>query len=301
WSLRYRWAVRAAAAALFGGGGVAVQNLVINAFPDTTPVQVQINTVAPALVATEVERLITFPIEMLMGGMPGLEKVRSISQFGLSQVTCTFADGTDIYLARQLIAQRLTSLQLAPGVPQPELGPVATGLGEVPHYHITSAGPHGLGLTELRTLQDWTVRPALRTVPGSAEVNSWGGLEKQYQVRIDPARLLKYGLTPQTVRDAGRPNHLNVGGGYVDRQGDMLLVRGIGRTVTIPQLEDVVVTASQSVPVYLKDVAEAVVGHSIRRGIVTAEGKGEVVLGLGFMRIGESSYAVTRQMRDELN
>src|SRR5581483_8223345 len=217
WSLRNRWLVLALALLLGAAGVVALRHLVIDAFPDTTPVQVQINTVAPALVATEVERLITFPVEMLMGGMPGLEKVRSISQFGLSQVTATFSDNTDIYLARQLIAQRLATLELPEGVPRPELGPVATGLGEVLHYHVKASGRQHPDLTLLRTTQDWIVRPALRTVPGSAEINSWGGLEKQYQVRIDPRRLFKYNLSLQQVMDAIRANNLNVGGGYVDR------------------------------------------------------------------------------------
>src|SRR5581483_4915458 len=250
WSLRNRWLVLALALLLGAAGVVALRHLVIDAFPDTTPVQVQINTVAPALVATEVERLITFPVEMLMGGMPGLEKVRSISQFGLSQVTATFADGADLYQVRQIIAERLATLPLPPGIPRPELGPVATGLGEVLHYHVATAGPGGKTLTELRTLQDWVIRPDLRTVPGAAEINSWGGLEKQYQARIDPARLFQFSLTLQQVMDAVRGNNLNVGGGYVDRQGDMLLVHGIGRTVTVEQIENMVLTSQGGVPVY---------------------------------------------------
>lgn len=301
WSLGHRWQVLAAVAIFAAAGLFALRCLTLDAFPDTTPEQVQINTVAPALVATEVERLITFPVEMLMGGMPGLEKVRSISQFGLSQVTVTFADGTNLYLARQLIAERLSTLDMPPGIPRPELGPVATGLGEVLHYQLVASGPATADLTKLRTAQSWTVRPAMRSVPGSAEINSWGGLEKQYQIRIDPVRLFKFGLTLQQVMDAVRVNNLNVGGGYLDRQGDMLLIHGIGRTSTIPQIESVVIASEQGVPIYLKDVAEIVIGHAIRRGIVTAEGKGEVVLGLGFMRIGENSYEVTRRLRDELD
>ncbi|HZT82621.1 MAG TPA: efflux RND transporter permease subunit, partial [Gemmataceae bacterium] len=301
WSLNNRWLVLALALALAASGFVALNHLNIDAFPDTTPVQVQINTVAPGLVATEVERLITFRIEMLMGGMPGLRNVRSISQFGLSQVTVTFDDGTDIYLARQVIAERLSTLEMPPGVPRPELGPVATGLGEVLHYQVVPARKHPMNLTDLRTTQNWVVRPELRTVPGAAEINSWGGLEKQYQVRIDPDRLFQYDLSLQDVLSAVRSNNLNVGGGYVDRQGDMLLVHGIGRTVTVGQIENVVLTSPKGVPVYLKDVAEVAIGHEMRRGIVTAEGKGEVVLGLGFMRIGENSYAVTQRMREQLD
>ncbi|HEY2910092.1 MAG TPA: efflux RND transporter permease subunit, partial [Gemmataceae bacterium] len=299
-ALDNRWLVLLGTALIAAAGAISLSNLNIDAFPDTTPVQVQVNTVAPAMVATEIERLITFPIELVMGGMPGLKQVRSISQFGLSQVTITFEDGTNIYLARQVIQERLSTVEFPPGMPRPELGPVATGLGEVLHYHVTSmqAIPD---LTELRTTQDWRIRPRLRTVPGAAEVNSWGGLEKQYQVRVDPAKLIKYQLTLQKLLEAVRAGNLNVGGGYIDRQGDMLLVHGIARTVTLPQIENIVVAASAGTPVYVKDVAEVVIGHEIRRGIVTAEGEGEIVLGLGFMRIGSNSYAVTRALRDQLD
>jgi cobalt-zinc-cadmium resistance protein CzcA len=300
-SLDNRWAVLAGAALIALGGYVGLSNLNIDAFPDTTPVQVQVNTVAPALVATEIERLITFPIEQAMGGMPGLQQVRSISQFGLSQVTVTFEDGTDIYLARQVIQERLSTADFPPGVPRPELGPVATGLGEVLHYQVKTAGRHGMSLTELRTTQDWRIRPEMRTVPGAAEINSWGGLEKQYQVRLDPTKLLKYGLTFQQVLDAVRSGNLNVGGGYIDRQGDMLLIHGIARTRTVPQIGDIVIAAKDGTPVHVKDVAEVVIAHDIRRGIVTADGKGEVVLGLGFMRIGSNSYAVTQALRRQLD
>ena len=299
-ALDNRWLVLLGAALIAGGGAIALSNLNIDAFPDTTPVQVQVNTVAPAMVATEIERLITFPIEQAMGGMPGLKQVRSISQFGLSQVTITFEDGTNIYLARQVIQERLSTVEFPPGMPRPELGPVATGLGEVLHYHVTSTQPLP-DLTELRTTQDWRIRPRLRTVPGAAEVNSWGGLEKQYQVRVDPTKLIKYQLTLQQLLEAVRAGNLNVGGGYIDRQGDMLLVHGIARTVTLPQIENIVVAAAAGTPVYVKDVAEVVIGHEIRRGIVTAEGEGEIVLGLGFMLIGSNSYAVTRALRDQLD
>lgn len=300
-ALQHRLLVLAGAVLLALVGLVALNHLNIDAFPDSTPVQVQINTVAPALVATEVERLITFPIEMAMGGMPGLSSVRSLSQFGLSQVTCTFDDGTSIYLARQVIGERLSAVKIPDGVPRPELGPVATGLGEVLHYVVAPSGPNPMDLTGLRTTQGWTIRPELRTVPGAAEVNSWGGLEKQYQVRVEPTLLFKYDLTLQQIFDAIKANNLNVGGGYIDRQGDMLLIHGIARTVNIPQLENVVVSAQKGTPIYLKDVARVVVHHEIRRGVVTAEGEGEVVLGLGFMRIGANSYTVTQALRRQLD
>ncbi|MGQ0637267.1 MAG: efflux RND transporter permease subunit [Planctomycetaceae bacterium] len=299
WSLKHRLAVSLATLAVAIAGFLALRALNIDAFPDTTPVQVQVNTDVPGMVATEVERLVTFPIEILMGGLPGLVEVRSISQFGLSQVTATFDDGTDIYLARQLIAQRLTTLEMPPGVPRPELGPVSTGLGEVFHYILSPAkGPDAKSIVDIRTLQDWTIRPELRTVPGVALVNTWGGLKKQYQVRINPALLFKYDLTFQRVVEALQSNNLNVGGGYMERKGDMLLVHGIARTTTADQIGNIQLAAADGVPIYVKDVAAIVIDHELRRGMVTADGKGEVLLGLGFMRIGENSYAVTERLAE---
>jgi cobalt-zinc-cadmium resistance protein CzcA len=162
-----------------GAAGVyALGHLDIDAFPDTTPVQVQINTVAPALAPEEVERLITYPIEQALGNLPGLEQLRSVSKFGLSQVVVIFADGTDIYFARQQIGERLATVALAPEIARPKMGPVATGLGEVFHYIVSGAGTD---VTDLRTIHDWVIKPTMRTVPGTAEINSWGGYEKQYQ------------------------------------------------------------------------------------------------------------------------
>src|SRR5262249_46213172 len=162
-------------------------HLDLDAFPDTTPVQVQINTVAPALGPEEVERQITFPIEQALGGLRRLQQLRSISKFGLSQVVVVFEDGTDIYFARQLINERLSAVSMPQGIGRPKMGPVANGLGEVFHYVVTG---QGTDVTDLRTIHDWVIRPPMRTVPGTAEINSWGGYEKQYQIRIDPQRLI---------------------------------------------------------------------------------------------------------------
>jgi cobalt-zinc-cadmium resistance protein CzcA len=300
WSLNNRLAVLAGTLIVAVAGCWSLRGMNFDAFPDTTPIQVQINTDAPGLVATEVERLVTFPIEAIMGGMPGLAQVRSISQFGVSQVTVTFDDGTDIYLVRQIISERLSGLEIPSGVSRPELGPVATGLGEVFHYLVTSNDPAHSDLMDLRRIQDWKIRPALRPIPGAAEVNSWGGLAKQYQVRVDPVQLFKYDLSFHDVIKAIQANNLNVGGGSIDRGGDMLVVQGIGRTVNVRQIAQIVLTARDGVPVHIDDVAEVVIGHELRRGIVTAAGGGEAVLGLGFMRIGENSYTVTRRFREEL-
>lgn len=300
-AVEYRWLVVGLSIMVALLGGLSLAKLNIDAFPDTTPVQVQVNTTAPALVATEIESLITFPIEQAMGGMPGLSNVRSISQFGLSQVTLTFQDGTDIYRARNFIQERLSALDFPAGIPRPTLGPVATGLGEVLHYHVKSSDPSNANLMELRTTQDWRIRRELKSVQGAAEINSWGGLEKQYQVLVDPDKLFKYKLTLQEVFLAVEGGNLNVGGGYIDRQGDMLLLHGIARTKTPEQIENIVIKSVQGVPISIKDVATVAIGHDIIRGMVTANGEGEVVLGLGFMRIGESSYKVTSALRKQLD
>ncbi|HXG11064.1 MAG TPA: efflux RND transporter permease subunit [Gemmataceae bacterium] len=297
-SLRHRLLVILATAALALVGAISLRHLDIDAFPDTTPVQVQINTVAPALGPEEVERQITFPIEQVISGLPRLQQVRSISKFGLSQVVVTFEDGTDIYFARQLINERLATAQLPPGIDRPKMGPVSTGLGEVFHYIVTGKGND---LTELRTIHDWVIRPQLRTVQGTAEINSWGGYEKQYQVRIDPNRLIKYGLTFDEVVEAIQKNNQNVGGGSIRWGSQMLLVHGIGRPTNVDEIKGIVITARDGDPIRVGDVAEVQIGHEIRRGAVTADGKGEVVLGLGFMLMGENSHEVAWALKDRLN
>ena len=296
-SLRNRVAVVLAALLAAIAGAVSLQYLDIDAFPDTTPVQVQINTVAPALAPEEVERQITFPVEQAISGLPGLEDLRSVSKFGLSQVVVVFKDGTDIYFARQLINERLASVELPGGITRPEMGPVSTGLGEVFHYIVTGKGND---VTDLRTIHDWVVKPPMRTVPGAAEINSWGGYEKQYQIRIDPDRLVKHELTFTEVVEAVGKNNLNVGGGNIRQDGGTLLVQGLGRTADLEQISDIVITSQDGVPVRIRDVAEVTIGHEIRRGAVTADGKGEVVLGLGFMLMGENSHEVTWAMKDKL-
>jgi heavy metal efflux system protein len=300
WSLNNRWLVIGITVLVAAAGIYSGRSLNFDAFPDTTPVQVQVNTPAPALVPEEIERLITFPVELAISGIGGLEEVRSVSQFGASAVIATFRDGTNIYLARQQIAERLNRVEVPEGIDRPTMGPVATGLGEVFHYTLSSKTRD---LTDLRTLHDWVVKPKMRSVSGVAEVNSWGGLEKEYQVRVDPVRLLRHAIAFEAVVDAARLNNLNVGGGNIDENqtGEMLLVQGVGRTSTVEQIENIVVTAVEGVPIRLRDVADVVIGHQLRKGAVTAGGQGEVVLGLGFMLMGENSYAVTRRLKDRLN
>ena len=309
-SLRNRLVVLCIVAVVIGIGAFSLRFINIDAFPDTTPAMVQINTTAPSLSPEEVERQITFPVEQVISGLPALEKLRSISKFGLSQVVVTFEDGTDIYFARQLIAERLSTVELPEGIERPKMGPVSTGLGEVFHYVVRldgvdiSALPRERQideLTKLRTVHDWVIKPQLRTVRGTAEVNSWGGFEKQYQVRINPSSLIEHNLTFDEVVSAVKANNRNVGGGNITRNTEMLLVHGIARTTNIQQIENIVVKAVDGSPIRLGDVASIEIGHEIRRGAVTADGQGEVVYGLGFMLMGENSHEVTNDLKQKMD
>ena len=298
WSLHNRLIVLAGALIFVVAGAVSLPNLPIDAFPDTTPVQVQINTTVPGLAPEDVERLITFPVEHAVRGLPHVQQMRSLSKFGLSQVVVVFEDGTDIYFARQLINEQLGGVEVPEASGKPHMGPVATGLGEVFHYTLRS---QQRDLTELRTMQDWVIKPALRSVPGTAEINGWGGQEKQYQIRFDPVRLLKHELTLDQVMQSVRANNLNVGGGNLQQAGAAYLVQGIGYRHDAEQVRDIVVaTPRKGMPIRVRDVADVMEGYDIRVGGVTAQGQGEVVLGLGFMLMGENSHRVTTRLKARL-
>jgi cobalt-zinc-cadmium resistance protein CzcA len=297
WSLGHRLLVVLLSIALAIAGVFAFLRLPLDAFPDTTPVQVQVNTVAPALAPLELERQATAPIEQALGGLRGLREVRSSTRFGLSQVTAIFEDGTDVYLARQLVSERLSEVELPAGMGRPRLGPVATGLGEVFHYTLSSDEQ---SLAELRALHDWEIKPRLRSVPGVAEVNSWGGDERQYQVVIDPLTLHSRDLTLADVAEAIEKNNANVGGGLVDEAGESSPISGVAIVTEPEHIGDIVIAAEAGVPIRVRDVAKVVEGREIRRGAVTADGKGEIVLGLGFMTMGENSRDVTARLASRL-
>lgn len=300
-ALRNRLLFLLLGAALIGAGVYTLTKTPVDAFPDTTPVQVQINTVAPALNPEEIEQQLTLPVELAIGGLPGLSNVRSISKFGLSQVVATFDDDTRIIDARQYVSERLATVELPSGLERPQLGPISTGLGEVFHYILRSED-ESRSLEDLRTLHDWVVKPELRKVSGVAEVNSWGGYEKQYHVVIAPDALLKYDLTLGDIFEALEQNNQNVGGGVLSSGGQSQLVHGLGRVTSIEQIENIVITAFSGTPVRIRDVAEDVrVDHEIRRGAVTADGRGEAVLGLAFMLMGENAQAVTEELKAHLD
>ncbi|MBT4501058.1 MAG: efflux RND transporter permease subunit [Gemmatimonadetes bacterium] len=289
---------------LFAGlavlGTWALTRLPVDAFPDTTPIQVQINTVAPALSPEEIEQQITLPVELSLGGLPGLVNVRSVSKFGFSQVVATFDDATEITLARQYIAERLSGVELPDGIERPQLGPISTGLGEIFHYVVRSDDPRRT-LEELRTLHDWVIKPELRKVPGVAEVNSWGGDVRQYHVVVSPEALVKFDLTLDDIFSALKKNNQNVGGGLITSGGFAQMVHGMGRVDTIEEIENIAVSSLDGNPIHIHDVAESVqIDREIRRGAVTADGRGEVVLGLAFMLMGENGKEVTERLKARL-
>ncbi|MBP8132434.1 MAG: efflux RND transporter permease subunit [Candidatus Hydrogenedentes bacterium] len=282
-----------------GAGVWTLTQLPVDAFPDTSNIQVQVNTVAPALNGEEIEQQITQPVELALGGLPGLEEVRSISKFGLSQVVAVFSDDTGIYDARQFILERLSGVTLPEGVEPPQLGPISSGLGEIFAYVLRSPdGSHSL--EELRTLHDWVIKPQLIKTPGVAEVTAWGGFEKQYQVIAQPERLREYRLTLDDVIGALERNNANVGGGQLTASGQAVLVHGLGRVSSLDEIAAVPITTVTGVPVRVGDVAEVAIGHEIRRGAVTFGGEGEVVLGLGYMLQDGNSREVASALRRQL-
>jgi heavy metal efflux system protein len=301
-SIAHRWLVLILVLALSGLGIWNYSRLPIDAVPDITNVQVQINTEAPGYSPLEAEQRVTFPVETALAGLARLDYTRSISRYGLSQVTAVFEDGTDIYFARQQVAERLqqAASQLPTGL-EPTLGPVATGLGEIFMYTLEpEAGFEETWTpTALRTLQDWVVRPQLRNLKGVTEVNTIGGYVRQFHITPDPMRLLAYELTMRDVLDAVARNNANVGAGYVERYGEQYLIRIPGQVADIEGLRNIVVATRDGLPLRIGDVAEVIEGSELRTGAATKDGS-EVVLGTVFMLIGENSRAVAQRTADKL-
>ncbi len=299
-SIRHRWLMLALTGVLVAVGVWSGLRLPIDATPDITNVQVQINTAAPGHSPLEAEQRVTFPVETAMAGIPGLEYTRSLSRYGLSQVTVAFHDGTDLYFARQQVAERLQQVrsQLPPGL-EPELGPVATGLGEIFMYTVEAEAdarrPDGqpYTATDLRTLQDWVIRPQLRNVPGVTEINTIGGYARQIHVTPDPARLSAYGLGFADITAAVTANNRNVGAGYIERNGQQLLVRAPGQVADVDAIGDIVLDRRDGVPIRVRDVAQVGEGRELRSGAATMDGE-EVVLGTVFMLVGANSRDVAQ-------
>ena len=305
-ALARRWLVLAGTAVAAAVGAYSFGRLPIDAVPDITNVQVQINTEAPGYSPIEAEQRITFPIETALGGLPRLSYTRSVSRYGLSQVTVVFDDGTDIYFARQLVNERLReAMSRLPEGLEPELGPIATGLGEIFMFTVESepgaTDEHGRPIdpTDLRTLQDWVIKPQLRTVPGVTEVNSIGGFVKEVHVTPRPERLVAHGLAFRDLVDAIARNSLSAGAGYIERNGEQYLVRSPGQLSELGDVRRIVVGQRGGVPIRVGGVAEVALGRELRTGAATENGR-EVVLGTVFMLIGENSRDVSRRTAAKL-
>ncbi|HIV71377.1 MAG TPA: CusA/CzcA family heavy metal efflux RND transporter [Candidatus Aquabacterium excrementipullorum] len=301
-----RWLVLLATLVLAVLGVLAYARLPIDAVPDITNVQVQINTEAPGYSPLEAEQRVTNPIETTIAGLPGLQEVRSLSRYGLSQVTVVFRDGTDIYFARQLVNERIQEARARlPGGLSPSLGPISTGLGEIYMWTVEArpgASKHdGTPYTpmDLREIQDWIVKPQLRNVPGVTEINTIGGHVKTFLVAPDPSALVAHGLALQDLVDALERNNANVGAGYIERRGEQYLIRAPAQVRSLEDIGAIVIRSPQGVPVRIRDVASVELGQALRTGAATEDGQ-EVVLGTVFMLIGENSREISRAVDERL-
>lgn len=307
-SLRQRILVLGLACLLSVLGVFAFQSIPIDAYPDVTNIQVQVLTEAPGLSPVEVERFITYPLEIQMTGLPGLTEIRSLSKFALSQITVVFRDDVDIYFARQLVLERIMAAreQLPDGI-EPAMAPIVTGLGEVFHYylegpHATATDPHVVEaeLTDQRTLQEWVLRPLLKSVPGVIDVNGMGGFVKQYHVLVDPIKLRKFDLTLHQIHEAVVKNNANVGGNVLEREAERSIIRGVGMIRTVEDIESIVVKEVGGTPVFVRDVAEVNIGHAVRHGAVVLNGEREVVVGTVLMLRGGNAREVVEAVKAKI-
>ena len=282
------------------GGYFSLIQLPINSLPDVTPVQVLVITKAGRYSPYDVEKLVSYPIETAMNGLPDVAEVRSISQFGLSAVTVEFDEGTDIYFARQMVSQRLQSIsdELPPDVSSPQLGPITTALGEIYQYVVRG---ENYSLTELREIQDWLIAPQLKVVKGVTEINSFGGFVKQYDVIVQPGRLRMFGIGISQVMDAIANNNSVSGGNYLEHNGEQFIIRGFGQINRIEDIKNIIITNINNKPVFVRDVATVEMGTQIRQGGVTQDGKGEVVTGIVMMLRGGNGRKVISGIEEKIN
>lgn len=304
-SLRYKFLVLIVFAVVAFLGINAVRNVPIDAFPDVTPVQVNVYTESPGLAAEDVEQLLTTPVESALAGLPKVQEIRSVSLFGLSYVSVYFKDDMDIYFARQLVNERLQEIgdRLPEGYGKPSMGPNTSGLGQVYWYTVERApgvGKDQISDMDLRTWQEWTVRLILRTAAGVDDVSSWGGGERQYQVQIDPQRLYARGLGFADVINALPANNGQVGGNVVDVGREQFLVRGLGLLKSTADIGAIVLKSEDGVPVYLRDVATVLEAPGPRFGAVTRDGQ-EVVMGQALARIGENAKDVVEAVKAKID
>ncbi len=299
-SVRQRLLVALATLILAGFGWLALKQIPIDAFPDVTNVQVQVLATAGGMSPPDMEKLVTRPIEIELAGLPKLTEVRSVSKIGLSAITVVFEDDVNDYFARQLVFERLQGARdKVPAGVEVQLGPITTGLGEIFQYTLVSTNKK-YDATELRTIQQYIVRPILRTVPGVTDVNSFGGLVKQYQVLIKPDRLTSYGLTLQQVFEALERNNANASGNFIEHGSEQYVVRGLGLVKDTKDIENIIVATHEHAPVYVRDVADVQIGAELRQGAVTANGEGEVVAGIVLMLKGASGRDVVNAVKEKL-
>ena len=282
------------------GGVRSLMNIPINSLPDVTPEQVLVITKAGRYSPFDVERLVSYPIETAMNGLPDIREVRSISQFGLSAVTIVFEEGTDIYFARQLVSQRVQSIagELPEGVSTPQLGPISTAMGEIVQYVVRGSG---YSLTELRTIQDWIIAPQLKTVQGVTEINSFGGFVKQYEVQVKPGKLRMYGVGLQEISDAIANNNSVSGGNFLEHNREQYIIRGFGQISRAEDIEEIIISNLDGRPVFLKDLASVSLGRQLRQGAVTQDGNGEVVTGIVMMLRGGNGREVISAIDERID
>ncbi|MCY2998392.1 MAG: CusA/CzcA family heavy metal efflux RND transporter [Planctomycetota bacterium] len=303
WSLQNRFIVLIASLLILGMGLVAATQIPLDAVPDLTNVQVQVLTNSPALGPEEVEQFITFPIENAMSGVPNVDEIRSISRFGLSAVTVTFHDGTDIYWARNQVNERLQRARenIPPGMGTPELGPIATGMSEIYQFEVRSKPGFKYSLSELRSMLDWQIAFQLRSVQGVVEVNTFGGELKTYEIQVDPAQLQNYGISFADVFKALDENNGNSGGGYIAHGAEQRLVRGQGLVNSLEDIQNIVLESRDGTPIRIKDIGEARFAPMLRQGAVTRDGDREAVIGMVMMIMGGNSRKVVEEVKEKIH
>ncbi len=304
-ALRSRLLITVIGVLFLGAGYLAYRQLPVDAFPDVTPALVQVFTETEGLAPEEVEKYITYPVETAMNGLPNLHEIRSVSNFGLSVVNIYFEDGTDIYFARQLVGERLQLAreEIPEGFGEPEMGPIATGMGQVLFYFVEDeTGKRGK--EEMRSIQDWLIKFNIQTVPGVTEVLSLGGDVKQFQVQVRPVDLLRYDLSLNDILESVKANNSNVGAQFIVKNAEEYVVRSIGLAEKVPDIERIVLKVKDGTPVYLSQVADVVVGGEVRRGLATMNGKGEAIVGMVLKLIGTNTSDVIRDVKikmEEIN
>ena len=286
---------------VMAAGYTSYRQLPVDAFPDVSPNLVQVFTITEGLAPEEIEKYVTYPVEGSMTGLPGVKKIRSVSNFGLSVVNVYFEDDMDIYFCRQLVNERLQEArdQIPEGFGEPEMGPISTGMGLVLFYYLRDSTGE-LSLEELRSLQDWVVKFNLQTVSGVTEVLGIGGQEKQFQVQIKPESLLRYNLDLHDIISRIEANNLNVGAQFIEKNSEELIVRSVGLATGIEDLEGIVVKTHDGRPVYLKDVADLIIGGSVRRGLQTRNGEEEVVAGMVVKLYGTNASTVIDRVEKKM-